>query len=328
VTAVKNAIVFGGAGFIGCHLLKRFAETRRYNRLYSVDIREPRFSSDGVEYFNFDIRQPIPAKLCGDGPFDIFNLAAVHVTPGHEDWEYYWTNVNGATNVCRFASDSGSDYILFTSTMMVYGPTEAPKNEDAVLEPVNAYGRSKVLAEGIHRLWQGERCKERRLTIVRPGVIYGLAEHGNFTRLSRALRQRQFVYPGRTDVIKACGYIGDLISSMILMGERNDGVFLYNFCHPQRYTSKDICTAFSQVAGYPEPRIVVPFWLLELAASGFEVLSKCGLHTEINRARMRKLYQSTNMVPKRLLDLGFQYKYDLCAGLSEWKQASRVKDFD
>lgn len=328
MNTAKNAIVFGGAGFIGCHLLKRFAETRRYNRLYSVDIQEPRFASEGVDYVTFDIRHPIPAKLCGDGPFDIFNFAAVHVTPGHEDWEYYWTNVNGATNVCRFATDVSAAYVLFTSSMMAYGPTEAPKDEDAPLEPVNAYGRSKVLAEGIHRLWQSERPGERRLTIVRPGVIYGLAEHGNFTRLSRVLRQRRFVYPGRTDTIKACGYVDDLISSMILMSERTDGLFLYNFCHPERYTSKDICEAFSRVAGYQEPRIIAPLWLLEPVAAVFEVLARFGLRTDINRARVRKLYQSTNMVPKRLQEIGFKYKCDLSGALSEWKHASHVDDFD
>ena len=190
--------------------------------------------------------------------------------------------------------------------MMVYGPTEAPKDEDALLEPVNAYGRSKILAEGIHRLWQAERPDKRRLTIVRPGVIYGLAERGNFTRLSRALRQRRFVYPGRTDTIKACGYVGDLVASMIQIGERNEGVFLYNFSHPQRYTTKDICAAFAKVAGYREPRIVVPFWLLGLAAFAFELLSWLGIKTDINRARVRKLYQSTNMVPKRLPEAGFK----------------------
>jgi len=323
-----HAIVFGGAGFIGCHLLKRIADSRRYDRLYSIDIAEPRFVTAGVNYVNFDIREPIPARLCGDGPFDIFNLAAVHTTPGHEDWEYYWTNLQGATNVCRFATEVGAHYLLFTSTMMVYGPTEAPKDEDATLEPVNAYGRSKILAEGVHRLWQSERPDERRLTIVRPGVVYGLAERGNFTRLSRALRQRRFVYPGRTDTIKACGYIDDLVSSMIEMGDRNEGVFLYNFCHPQRYTSKDICAAFTQVAGYPEPRIVVPFWLLGLAAAGFELLSKLGLKNDISRARLRKLYQSTNMVPRRLPQCGFRYRYDLAAGLADWKRLSRVADFD
>jgi nucleoside-diphosphate-sugar epimerase len=326
--AGRHAIVFGGAGFVGSHFLRRLVETNRYDRLYSVDIREPRFASEQVHYVDFDICEQIPSSLCGQGPFDIFNLAAVHTTPGHEDWEYYWTNVNGAANICKFASDVQAEYLLFTSTMMVYGPSEAPKDEDSVLQPINAYGRSKILAEQIHRLWQSERPERRRLTIVRPGVIYGLAEGGNFTRLARALQQRRFVYPGRTDTIKACGYVDDLVSSMIEMGDRNEAYFLYNFCHPQRYTSKEICSAFAKVAGYPEPRIVVPFWLLGFVASCLEVLSTFGVKTDINRARVRKLYQSTNMVPGRLQEVGFNYCYDLPTGLSAWKQSSQVTDFD
>ncbi len=323
-----KAIVFGGAGFIGCHLLKRLAESRGYDGLYSVDIAQPRFAVGGVQYVTFDIRRPIPPTLCGEGPFEIFNLAATHTTPGHEDWEYYWTNVNGATNVCRFADEVDAERVLFTSTMMVYGPTEGPKDEEGLLEPVNAYGRSKVLAEGVHRLWQAAAADRRRLTIVRPGVIYGLSERGNFTRLSRALKRRIFVYPGRSDTIKACGYVEDLVSSMLFAQERNKGVFLYNFCHPERYTSADICAAFSKVAGYPPPRAVVPFWALDLAAFGFEALSALGLKSEINRARIRKLYQSTNMVPRRLPEAGFAYRYDLIAGLSEWRRVSRIADFD
>ena len=322
----RCAVVFGGAGFIGCHLLKRLVDGRCYNRLYSVDIARPRFTNEGVNHVNFDIRKAIPTDLCGEGPFDIFNLAAVHTTPGHEDWEYYWTNVAGATNVCRFASEVSAERLLFTSTMMVYGPTEAPKDEDAVLEPVNAYGRSKILAEGIHRLWQAERPDLRRLTIVRPGVIYGLAERGNFTRLSRALRQRRFVYPGRTDTIKACGYIEDLVSAMIKVADHNQDVILYNFCHPQRYTSKDICSAFSRVAGYAEPKIVLPFWLLTFIALAFESLSTLGIKTDINRARVKKLYESTNMVPTRLIKMGFEYQFDLITSLEDWKRVS--PDFD
>src|ERR1700683_273860 len=112
------------------------------------------------------------------------------------------------------------------------------------------------------------------------------------------------------------------------MEERNVGVFLYNFCHPERYTTADICAAFSKVAGYPKPRFIVPSWLLGLVAFGFEVLSALGLKTDINRARVRKLYQSTNMVPNRLPDIGFHYQYDLAGGLTAWKQSSHVTDFD
>src|SRR5262249_9634390 len=156
-----------------------------------------------------------------------------------------------------------------------------------------------------------EHVENRRLTIVRPGVIYGLEERGNFTRLSKLLKGKRFVYPGRTDTIKACGYVEDLVSSMLFMIERNEDVSLYNFCHPERYTSADICETFSRVAGYRSPRFVAPLWLMELAAFGFEILSALGLKSDINRARLRKLYESTNMVPGRLPVSGFRYQYDL-----------------
>jgi hypothetical protein len=58
------------------------------------------------------------------------------------------------------------------------------------------------------------------------------------------------------------------------------------------------------------------------------VLSILGFKTDINRARVRKLYQSTNMVPTRLQEVGFSHRYNLAAGLSAWKASSRVADFD
>ncbi|MBV9405204.1 MAG: hypothetical protein JO211_07655, partial [Acidobacteriaceae bacterium] len=173
-----------------------------------------------------------------------------------------------------------------------------------------------------------EQPNSRRLTVVRPGVIYGLKERGNFTRLSQALKGRRFFFPGRTDTIKACGYVADLVSSMLYMQERNEAATLYNFCHPERYTITDICGAFAAVGGYTKPRFVIPFWLLGLVAFGFEALSAFGLKTGINRARVRKLYESTNMVPGRLPEAGFAYAYDLKAGLEDWKRSSHKRDFD
>ena len=69
--------------------------------------------------------------------------------------------------------------------------------------------------------------------------------------------------------------------------------------------------------------------LLPLWKGGLrEILSALGLKNDINRSRIRKLYQSTNMVQGELQDLGFDYRYDLHAGLAEWKQVSRLRDFD
>ena len=74
------------------------------------------------------------------------------------------------------------------------------------------------------------------------------ASAGNFTRLAALLAKGRFVYPGRRDTIKSCGYVKDLVSSMLFMAARPVNKIVYNFCYPERYTSEDICAAFSDAA--------------------------------------------------------------------------------
>jgi nucleoside-diphosphate-sugar epimerase len=326
IDMAKAAIVFGGAGFIGSHLLSYLAATGEYDKLVSGDIQAPRFTVPGVEYAEVDVRKPIPADLC-PGLTEIYNLAAIHTTPGYEDWEYYWTNVLGATHICDFARRLGVGRILFTSSISVYGSTEEIKDEDSPLTPESAYGCSKLCAEKIHRLWQAERPEERRVVVVRPAVIYGYTEHGNFTRLAQLLRKRLFIFPGRTDTIKACGYVKDMVRSMRFMLDHPERVITYNFCHAERYSTAQICESFSRVAGYPRPKLIVPLAPMLFGGWIFEVLAKLGLKTSINRARVMKLVRSNNIVPKRLVEYGFSYAFNLDASLADWQKASSQGDF-
>lgn len=80
----NTAIVFGGSGFIGSHILSHLASTGNYDRLVSADIQAPRFTVPGVEYREVDVRKPIADDVC-PGVTEIYNLAAVHTTPGYED---------------------------------------------------------------------------------------------------------------------------------------------------------------------------------------------------------------------------------------------------
>jgi nucleoside-diphosphate-sugar epimerase len=322
-----QAIIFGGAGFIGTHLATRLVASQKYQRVVAVDIGKPRAVVAGVQYLHHDVREAIDSGISDGSPADIFNLAAVHVTPGHPDGDYYYTNVLGAVNVCRFANAIDCSKIVFTSSISIYGPSEAALDEEATPSPVSAYGRSKLAAEKIHQLWQSE-ASDRKLTIVRPAVIYGLHERGNFTRLSRMMQRNAFVYPGRTDTIKSCGYVKDLVSSMIYISNQNDGVSIYNFSFEHRYTISEICAAFSGVASYKKPWLTIPIWFINLAVLPFEALHSAGLKTGINRDRVRKLWFSTNILPKRLVASGFKFSYDLESSLVEWKRESARKDFD
>lgn len=322
----KHALVLGGAGFIGSHLIRSLVESGEYERVVSADIGQPRFTIEGAEYAQVDVRRPIPDDLCPEAD-EIYNLAAVHTTPGHEDWEYFHTNVLGATHCCDYARRIGCERIVFTSSISVYGASEEPKQEDSALEPDSAYGRSKLCAEKIHAQWVNENPSARRLVVARPAVIYGYMERGNFTRLAHLMEKGRFFFPGRTDTIKACGYVEDLVRSFRFGLDRNQAQLTYNFAHVERFTSQDICDAFTEVAGYCKARRVVPLPLMMLGGLAFEILGAVGLRTSINRARIRKLYHSTNIVPAKLAQLGFEYRYGLTASLRHWLEASGGAQF-
>jgi nucleoside-diphosphate-sugar epimerase len=316
LAAGRTAIIFGGAGFIGTHLLRSLITTGRFEKVFSADLHLPADRVAGVEYMTCDVREPIELKGDFKGS-EVYNLAAVHTTPGHDDWEYFWTNVSGAAHVCAFAEQVGCKTLVFTSSISTYGSCEDLRDESGPMSPDNAYGRSKLQAEKIHRLWQ-RGDSSRQLVVVRPAVVFGAGENGNFTRLADLLRRDRFSYPGRRDTVKACGYVGELIRTIEFALTLNQPELTYNFAYPQRYTTQDICAAFNEVAGYKLPRFTIPLWLMLCGGFVFEILARFGLKTSINRTRVLKLVNSTNIVPSTLVSLGYCFETDLREGLSRW----------
>ncbi|MDE2111687.1 MAG: NAD(P)-dependent oxidoreductase [Alphaproteobacteria bacterium] len=321
----RDAVLFGGAGFIGCHLARALLSTGQFKRIICADLKPPVVALGDVEYLACDVRQPI--MILGVGPStEIYDLAAIHTTPGHEEWEYYWTNNNGALEISAFAERISASQIFFFSSISTYGPSENPRDERGPMQPVLSYGRSKLIAEKTYRAWL--QCGEgRRLRVVRPAIVFGPGEHGNFTRLAKALRNKRFIFPGRSDTVKSCIYVGEVVRSVLFMRERPEQEITYNMAYPERYTSKRICEIFCEVAGYTTPTIVVPMWLMLFAGWCFERLAMFGVKTSINRARILKLVNSTNIVPKRALELGYEFETDLRSGLARWREDSRNGEF-
>jgi nucleoside-diphosphate-sugar epimerase len=311
--APGSAIVFGGAGFIGSRMLRLLHE-RGVERLACADVVPPRDLGFPVEFHHIDVREPIEIA----DTFDVaYNFSAVHRTPGHPDQEYFETNVAGAINVTNFCRDRGIETIVFTSSIAVYGPKEDLLTEASEPEPTSAYGKSKLLAEDIHRTWFADDPR-RRLVVVRPAVIFGEGEHGNFDRLRGALRRRRFAYPGRTDTIKACGYVEELVRSLEWVRNGEQQSVTYNFAYPERATIEQIATTIAKADSSPMPLGRIPLTPMMVAATVFEVLGKAGVKTGINRARIQKLIRSTNIYPAYLVDQGYPYGTDVRTGIEAW----------
>ena len=315
----KHAVVFGGSGFIGSHLVASLTATGA--AVIVADIEPPARLPEGARFVETDVREPIALDPGTDDPL-VVNLAAVHRTPGHPDHEYFETNVAGARNVTGFCAAHGVSSLWFTSSIAVYGPTEEPCSETSPLRPVSAYGRSKLEAEQIHRGW-ADAAEGRRLVVARPAAVFGPGENGNFTRLAAGLRRGFFFYPGRKDTLKACGYIDDLIGSLRFMAATADPVVTYNYGYSEPPTLEAICKAFQEAGGLPAPRGVIPAGPMLAVA---RALSALGLKT-FDPERVRKLLASTNIQAGELAERGYEYQTDLPGAIARWRAADPQGQF-
>ncbi len=323
-----NYIIFGGSGFIGTHLIRYLKNevVHSEDRIIDIDLVMPGEEGivpgvvekfDDVDYIRYDVRNKIRLDITTTSEDIIFNLAAIHRTPGHPDYEYFETNILGATNVTEYAENAGIQKILFTSSIAPYGASEELKAEDTLPTPNTPYGISKLVAEQIHKTWQAKDCS-RELTILRPGVVYGKGEHGNFTRLYKGLKKKYFFYTGRKDTIKASIYVEELVRFMRyrMIDHAFPGVDTYNCTFEPAYNIEQICNTIMDVTDTKHHVFRMPGWLLKTAAVMLMPFGgkKLGLHP----ARVKKLMISTNISGKKLAESGYSFHYTFKESLEDW----------
>jgi nucleoside-diphosphate-sugar epimerase len=315
-----KVLILGGAGFIGRHLTHALA-THPASEILLVDLEPPAWDlSTNARFTHGDVRSQIDI---GDfAPDLLVNLAAIHRTPGHPDSDYHTTNETGAHCAVALCRRYGIARMWFTSSISVYGPSEAPVCEASTPNPQSAYGRSKLAAETIHRDW-AVGTPGARLVIVRPATVFGPGEMGNFTRLARSLASRTFFYPGRRDTKKACGYVDDLVSSLLFAEKFAAPDITYNFAYPSAPTIEEICRAFCEVADLPKPLLTIPAPALLLAARSLRFMGRA----DFDPARVEKLIRSTNIQPSILLDKDFVYQTSLVGGLERWFRSNPAGRF-
>lgn len=336
----KTAIIFGGTGFIGLHFSRYLLDNHLFEQIILADIKPPQqhvasqfvakeIQSGQVRYEKSDVRHPIQRNILQsqESVSFIANFAAVHREPGHEIPEYYETNIPGARNVCDFAEVVGCNDILFTSSISPYGPSETPKDESVIPTPETAYGGSKLAAELIHSAWADRDRQQRRLLIVRPGVVFGPGEGGNVSRLIKMIAIRGFfVFAGNEQTRKAGIYVKELCNAMWWMHElqknRPAGIRTANMTMNPGPSMKEYVSAVKEVSGKDAFIPSIPPWLLMSFARIFQTTTGIfGIKTSVNVVRVRKLIRSNNILPKVLESEDYQYLFTLESALRDWRRS-------
>lgn len=325
--AIRRAVVTGGSGFIGAHLLRSL--TSQGVSVVNIDLLPgPADLSTQVPTLEWDLRRLLPAPPAEAVGADVLvHVAAIAREPGYPAEAYVETNVTGTANVLEWCGRAGIKRLWFTSSMSVYGPSETPLAETAELRPRTPYGRSKLDAERLVREWVDAE-PDRNAIMVRPSVVFGPGEKGNFTRLARALANRRFAYPGRSNTIKASVHVDELLRTIYFLDsvqrERRSRTLLANVAYPHPSTIREICETFHSVGRLPRPLGTIPKRLVVLGA---HVAARLHPGGDVAPLRVEKLFTSTNLYPAELLDLGYCFATDLRTALQLWYEAEPYGQF-
>ena len=160
---LKSALVCGGGGFIGSHLVRHLKARNFFVR--AVDLRRPIFNvSQADEFIVGDLRKESVCKKIFDQPFDeVYQLAADmggagYVFTGDHDAEIVHNSALINLNIAKYATCAKVKKLFFSSSACIYPQfnqksTNKPNcREDSAYPalPDSDYGWEKLFSERLY----------------------------------------------------------------------------------------------------------------------------------------------------------------------------------
>jgi len=310
-----HAMVTGGTGFIGSHLVdslleKGFDVTCTVRKSSNLRwLQDPRIRRREVA---FSDQAALRSAL--EGVTHVFHVAGIIQAPTLEAY------MQGNRDLTRQLVDAcrGLPIRRFVhfSSLAVAGPASdlRPRSEADECRPLSKYGKSKLAGELEARRIESEIP----LTVVRPPVVYGPRDTGLFEMF-------QVVHSGVVPMIGARKFYSivhsdDLIRGTFLAMEGSPGTWFIS--NQQPVASDELAILIERGLGRPHPHVYVSDGLLHVAA---DLLAMLGLGRMFNPDKAREITQRAWLCTsaKAEAELGFRATVPLPEGFrrtAEWYQ--------
>lgn len=155
---MNSVLVTGGAGYIGSHTVQQLVE--RGDRVVVIDNLSTGFRETvrGASFVEGNVGDgDLVSRVIEAHRVDaVLHFAAHTVVPESmsDPLKYYANNTGNTRNLLACCAAARVDKFIFSSTAAVYGTTEAGiADEDTPTQPINPYGRSKLMSETMLRDW-------------------------------------------------------------------------------------------------------------------------------------------------------------------------------
>ncbi len=258
----KLALVTGGTGFIGRSLVGGLlARGYRVRVIARRPVVRWRLVPE-IEHIRADISEPGVIESAVKGVDAVYHLAAA--TSGTPDY-YQSVTVEASQRLLTVVAANGGGRVIFVSSASVYDAGSMTRggtiDEDFPLERNPAarglYARAKTESE--LRVYSFLTHPTVKLTIVRPGLVYGPRSKNVLNGAALSLRNRLLITTGTPEKLLPLIYIDDLVDILIRIASSEKAVGgIYNIVHPEMPTIVQFLKTYRELSGDRRPVVDIP----------------------------------------------------------------------
>ncbi len=246
-----RALVTGGSGFIGSHVVDKLRDRGIEVRVY--DMIMPKFRDD-LECYQASILDLESLTMAMHEVDAVFHLAAVaDVKSVFENPHYSESiNVRGTINVLEAARSNKVSRVIYGSTTWIYSDVTDPlvTEETALRPPSHLYTATKMASEFYCRSYA--KLYGLEPTILRYGIPYGPRARDSAVIpifVSRALRGEPLTIAGDGSQFRKFVYVEDLADGNVLALKDVAANKIYNLDGKERVSILQIAQTIKDIIG-------------------------------------------------------------------------------
>jgi nucleoside-diphosphate-sugar epimerase len=323
-----KALVTGGSGFVGKHLVRKLKEQGDIVRcLVRKESNKAPLEQMGAELAEGDITFYESVLEAAKGMDIIYHCAAL-VGMGPSRTEFYLINVEGTRNVLKACDVAKIPRLIYTSTQSVTFDFTDKFNadENTPYPPLykDFYSETKALAE--REVLEAAKKGKVSAVAVRPTWVWGPGDTTIMPIMAKLARRRQLFLIGGGKAEASTSYVENVCDCLILAGRSNDiSGETFFVTDDEKVTARDFITKMADAAGFPRPKISIPYSVAYASAAIAEKLhSLSGSNKEPLMTRYGIALTGRNLTfscEKAKRALGYNPKVNIGEGmrrLAEW----------